>query len=313
MVRYFKMGKESSYAQLPTSLNVGVRILSESLKLKPGLEYIRTVEGGRVIQTKQISKVSVEGDIDFYPVYDKGLGEFLLACLGSVNTTQVATGVYRHEFTPKMSIKTSPWPSYSFEIGLDDVVSKQILGAVVESLAFDVEAGDFLGVTASIYAAREQKAALGSPAPYSTLDYIHAGDVVTQTIGGNAVKFESFSLEIKNNFPEGYKFGSRYPQEIDIGPLEITGEMSIRFLNDAHFDDFLASNERAIVLRFQGPLITTGYNYYLEFNLPRVVYDAGDANINEQERLVQTLEFTALEHSTQGIIKVTLQNNQASY
>lgn len=311
-----RIGKESSYGTLASNLNTHIRIISESLKYNPGLTYHRTVEGGRLLQTKQLGKANVTGSIDLYPVYDKGLGELLLACFGTATSSLVSgsTTTYRHVFTPKMSIKDSPWPSYSLEVGLDDVVAKQILGAVVESLAFDVEAGDFLGVTAEVYAAREQKAPLYTGTlEYSTLNYIHSADVATQTIDGSEVKLEMFSLEVKNNFPEGYKFGSRYPQEIDVGPLEVSGELAIRFLTDTHFDDFLSSSEQSLVLKFEGPETESGYRYQLQFELPRIVYDAGDANINEQDRLVQNISFTALEHSSEGLIKITLQNKQPSY
>lgn len=315
MGRYCLLRKESTYGQWDVSgLASSLRILSESLKLDTGLTYHRTVEGGRLLQTKQLNRKNVEGSLELHPVYDKGLGELLLMCLGSVSSVQQGgSTAYRHTFTPKASIKTSAWPSYSIEVGLDDVASKRVVGAVVESLAFDVEAGDFLGLTPEIYASDESKVTLGTVGTLSTLDYIHAGDVVTQSVDGSPVKLEHFSLEVKNNFPEGYQFGSRKPQQIDVGPLEVTGEMAIRFLSATHLDDFLASNEKAVAVKFQGPTISGSYKYELELDLPRVVYDAGDANLKEQERLVQSLKFTALEHSSNGLIKVYLQNTVTSY
>lgn len=317
MARYFKLAKESSYGELPANPSwVGARILSESLRLEKGLVYHRTIEGGRLLQTKQLGKSRVTGSIDMLLVYDKALGEFLHMLFGEVTSTQATPPdglAYRHVFTPKLSIRDSPWPSYGLELGLDDVASKQILGTVVEEASFDCEAGDFLGATWSVFAKKEQKLALGSQADLSALDYIHSGDVTTQTIGGNPVKFEKFSITVRNNFPEGYKFGDRSPQEVDVGPLEVTGEFSVRFLSDAHLDDFLSSNENSIVLKFEGPIADGTDRYYLQFELPRVVYDTGDVNLNQQERLVQNVSFTALEHPTNGLVKVTLQNLQASY
>ena len=137
--------------------------------------------------------------------------------------------------------------------------------------------------------------------------------MVEQKINNNPVKFEHFSLELSNNFPEGYKFGSRFPQEIDIAPLDVKGSATIKFDSSTQLDRFLASEECSIKLKFQGAIISGNYRYELEIYLPRVIYEEGDVNLKVQDRLTQTLAFTALKHSTEGVVQITLQNNQSGY
>ncbi len=318
MANYLRMGKEQSYGVPATNLDTHVRILSESLKFQPGVEYLRTVEGGRFITQADLSKAKTTGSIELYPVYDKGLGEFLYAALGEVSTIQPDPNgnptVYKHVFTPKSSVSSTPWPSYTIEVGLGDVAAKRVTGCVVNRLILEGEAGDHLGVTAEILGGEESKVQLFSgPFDFSQQGYIHTAQVVEQKINNSPVKFEHFSLELNNNFPEGYKFGSRFPQEIDVAPMDVKGSATIKFDSSTQLDKFLASEECSIKLKFQGGVISGSYRYELEIHLPRVIYDEGDVNLKGQDRLTQTLTFTALKHSTEGVVKITLQNNQSGY
>ncbi|MEM3386274.1 MAG: phage tail tube protein [Nitrososphaerales archaeon] len=317
MANYLRMGKESSYGVPAPSLNTHIRILSESLKFQPGVEYLRTVEGGRFITQVDLTKAKTTGSIEIYPVYDKGLGEFLYSALGEVSTTQPDPNgnptVYRHTFTPR-SGSSSPWPSYTIEVGLGSVAAKRITGCVVNRLIIEGEAGDHLGITADILGGEESRVNLYTgPFNFSQQGYIHTSQVVHQEINGIPVKFEHFSLELNNNFPEGYRFGSRFPQEVEEAPLDVKGSATIKFDSSTHLDRFLASEENSISLKFQGSVISGNYRYELEITLPRLIYEEGDVNLKGQDRLTQILTFTALKHSVNGVVKITLQNDQSGY
>ncbi len=312
MGRYLGLAKETTYgtALAPTTY---MRIDSEALKFMPNFMYHRTVEGGRRLQTAQAAKQMSKGSIKFMPVYDKGLGEILSMLLGSWTTTNIDAAVrWQHVFSPLTTLGAGTPPSYSVEMGLDDITSERYPGCSVGRLRITADAeAVFVVFDAEIFGRKPTTQTLATPT-FSSLDYLNAGQVATQTLGGVTTKFEKFSVEIVGGMFPVFKPGSLLPDSIDLEPVMVTSSFATRFLTTADLTDFLNATQKALVYKWQGPVLGTG-NYSLQLDLPKLNFDEGDIDVNEQQRLLQVRNVTAIEDPTNGLIKFTLNNGVSAY
>lgn len=311
MARYLGLKKEVIYGT-PLAPDVFLRILGESIKFEPNFVYHRTVEGGRRLQTAQAVRQSSRGGIRFMPVYDKGLGEILNMLFGKVTTTNLEVNVrWQHVFEPLPTITSQNMPSYTIEKGLDDITGERYPGCSVSRLRIQANPADFVVMDAEMFGKKPATAALATAA-FSAQDYINAGQVVTQTLGGVATKFEQFNVDILGGAIPAFKPGSKEPDSIDIEPVMVTASFVTRFLSSGDLTDFLNATQKALVYKWQGPTLGAA-NYSLQLDLPKLNFDEGDVVVNEQERLVQARNVTAIEDAVNGLIKMTLVNNVASY
>jgi len=59
--------------------------------------------------------------------------------------------------------------------------------------------------------------------------------------------------------------------------------------------------------------IISGYPYYLEIYLPKVYLDTTEANIDRRERIMQSVDFTAIYDATEGAgVKYTVRNDRSA-
>lgn len=313
MGRYFGLAKETTYGTA-VAPNVFARVLNLPIKFNPDVQYSRTIEGGRRVQTAQITQSQSEGSVVYNPVYDKGLGEILNMLLGKVTTTEEEAGVrWSHVFEPLSQITDSvKMPSYTIEKGIDSITAERYPGASVSRLQVRANPASFVQLTAEMFAKKPTTETLVSSPSFSSQDYINAGQVVTQTLGGATTKFEEFSLDIQGGAIPVFRPGSKEPDSIDLDEFNLTGSLTTRFLSASDLTDFLNATNKALVYKWQGPTLGAS-NYSLQLDLPNLSFDEGDIEINEQNRTVQVRNFTAIEDSNGDIFKATLVNDVASY
>jgi hypothetical protein len=311
MGRYLGLAKETAYGTAVAPATY-MRILNETIKFNPNFVYHRTIEGGRKLQTTQAVKQQSQGSIRFMPVYDKGLGEILNMLFGKVTTTVLEASVrWQHVFEPLATITSNVMPSYTIEKGLDDITGERYSGCSVGRLRINANPADFVVVDADIFGKKPSTVTLATPS-FSSQDYINAGQVVTQTLGGVTTKFEQFSVEIIGGAVPAFKPSSKEPDSIDIDPVMVTASFVTRFLSSADLTDFLNATQKVLVYKWQGPTLGAG-NYSLQLDLPKLNFDEGDVVVNEQDRLVQARNVTAIADANNDLIKMTLVNGVSGY
>ncbi|GIU71503.1 MAG: hypothetical protein KatS3mg003_0982 [Candidatus Nitrosocaldaceae archaeon] len=308
MGRYIGLAKESNYGEgvAPT---VFMRVLSESIQYNPNYIYHRTIEGGRKLQTAQSAKKQSVGSIKFIPVYDHGLGEILHMLLGKVTSSEEEAGVrYKHVFEPAESL--NDLASYTIEKGLDDITGERYAGCCVSKLKLTAKPADFLVIDADTFGKKPELVQLATPS-FSNQDYITSGHTSIQTLNGLNVAFEEFSIEIQGGIVPRFTSSSDEIHGLDLEPINVTASFTSRFRNIQDLQEFLDGIEKSFVCKWQGPALGNA-NYSLTIELPRLNFDEGDIAINEQERLMQVRNVTALD-SPSGLIKVTLENGKMNY
>jgi len=304
MARYLGIGKESVYGT-PVAAQYYIPIISESLKLEHGYIHPETVayrELDKVVAGKKL----VTGGWEQYVTYDKGIGLILKALLGSETKTNPTTGVAKHEFKKAASI-----PSLTVRVGLHDVKEKILEGIGINELTFELIAGELLTCSVDCVGEDESTGTLGTPT-FSTQDFIDSSKINTFKLDTNSVTPERFTITIRNNIDtDAYQLGARTLPRLEPTSLEVEGEMDIRFLSTSHLDDFLNSTKKDLQVILRGPVITGGYYNELQIDCDEIIYDAADAYIDRQERIVQNLKFTAIRDATSGEpVIITLQNEE---
>jgi hypothetical protein len=90
--------------------------------------------------------------------------------------------------------------------------------------------------------------------------------------------------------------------------------MSLDFQDSTEYDRLLNDQEFAVMLQFQGPVITgqTTLYTFLQIDLPRVKYRTVGVPINATDFITQDVECTVLKPSAAAVGTVTLRNHEFS-
>lgn len=312
-VNYTRIFKETTFNVRPGSPTfTDHEILSESLVIEHGYEYLRTTKDRRLITDKIKGPKRVTGSILLNFQFDR-IGQIIKAALAKETVTQPDSvgdpTVYSHKFVheddPSVTL-----PTYGIDIGVEGVRERRVSGFAVNRLSLDWEGAGGVAVTAETLGADETHAALFTGSlTYSSVAWLTGADITSFQINAAEVTPERFSLTINNNYPGVHAFKKRTLPKIEFGQLEVTGEMSIRFDSNTHMADFIDETERDVYIKFQGAGIgASTRKYELEIDVNRILYDAGDAHLDQQSRVVQNLPFTALKPSTGDFFALILQN-----
>ncbi len=310
MSRYVGFGKQSAIdtPSAPTSFLDAVRF---DVSLEKPVIRRRTI-AGRWVSDYAPGKAVARGEVEFY-LNPKSLGAPLLMTLGNISTGQPdptnAPNVYEHTFTP-LEVGGQP-PSYTVELGADGI-ARRIVGAIGESMAIEVAPGEYATATLTILGVKEEQAAPSTPSFPQLRDWT-SHDAQVQ-VGGTPAELQALSLEINNNpSAEHHVIGSRYLTRHELGELEVSGSMDIRFLDRSHLDRFLQDQETSLTITFTGPEIEAGYSYQLVISLPRIVYDSWSAEVSSSEMVVQSIEFVAVKPQGDDVVRILLRNDEEGY
>ena len=310
MSRYVGFGKQSSINSPATVTKYLDAIRFDMASEKPVLK--RRSVSGREVNGYAPGKVTVKGEIEFY-LNPKGVGEALLMTLGEVSSSQPdptnAPSVYEHTFTP-ISVGAQP-PTYTVELGADSV-ARRIVGAIGDSITVEAAPGEYASATLSILGVREESSTPATPSFPSSRDWTsHDASI---TLGGAEAELQALSLEVNNNPSDDHHvIGSRYLTRHELGELEVSGSMDIRFLDSQHLEDFLNDEETSMTISFTGDEIEGGLNYSLTIELPRIVYDSWSAEVSRSEMIVQSIDFVAVKPPDGSVVKFTLRNDEEGY
>jgi len=310
MSRYLGLGKESAFGEpsTPTRFVDPLRI-DVACEKEP---ILRRTVASRFPLDKAPGNVIASGEIEVQ-VDPETIGDFLLMLLGEVEVSQPdptgAPSVYAHTFTA-CEIGEIP-PTYTLEIGFDGS-ARRIISTILESLKLELAPGEYVSATAGILGQKEEQSTPQTPSFPSARSW-HSGDA-TIMINDVQAELRALSMEINNNpSTDHHVIGSRYLTRHELGDLETTGSMDVRFLDRSLLDSFLNDEEASIKIILTGDEIEAGYRNKLELELPRIVYSAWSGEMSGSEPIVQSIDFAALKPSSGDVIKVTLTNQVPSY
>ncbi|MEM4497307.1 MAG: phage tail tube protein [Nitrososphaerota archaeon] len=306
MPRYIGLGKQTEWDSA-ASPSVYLDPLSVDVSPEREIYQVRPVSGRFATEFYPLT-VKVGGDIEML-VNPQTFGHILHMFFGNVLTESAGTTAKKHTFTPKDVDESLP--IYTLEIGSGSIY-RRILNCVADSLSIEASAGEPVTATVGILGTREEAASSRTPT-YPTVRYFTASDAVI-TIGGQARKLRSFSIEMNNNMVDDhYVLGSKYLPKHLLGEFEATGSFEIELDEYSYLSDLLADSEVSIQATFTGDQIETGVNYKLDIIIEKAILETWSAEVSHAEAIVQEIDFIARKTSTNPPVKIELTNTVESY
>ena len=301
--------KESTYGTDPATGDQEYRVISNGVKYLPDFDPVRTIEGGRGVQRKELVGKKSEGGIVLRPVYDKKMGNWLMATFGvDIASVLEAAVSETHVFTPLAKITdTIKHPSYTMRKGME-VEERPYTGLGVRRLAISAPNPGLMEWTVDCFAKTPgSSVVLKTLSNFSTQNYISSGDIITKTVGGTAVDLEEWSLEYVTGGEPVWKQGDLDVNSIDYNTNGFSARFTgtLRFLTNTQLADFISGTARAIVIKYQGPTLGVN-NYSLQFDFYKLKFEDTDIEVDQENRLVHVIGGELEDDGTNGVLKVTM-------
>lgn len=255
----------------------------------------------RTASMRQAGKRDARGPMSV-EVNNKGFGMLLRAALGTVATTQPASGtdptVYDHTFSPAATLGTE---FYTVEVGWADLASspysKTLKSAMVDTFGLEIKTDELL-VANFDWIGRDLATATSktSPSYISGLTPFSWALVSTCTLGGVAADVNSCSIEVKNNLDaDRFYIGGAGLRKQPIAPVaDITATLDADFIDWTAYNRVLSAAATSLVITFQGATISNSYKYQLSITM-NVTTDGETPKLTGPGRISQPLKLTAMD------------------
>jgi hypothetical protein len=266
-----RLVKEDTIGVTPTTPALEpVRFTGESLNYNIENTTSNEIRPDRTQTDLVQTSAQAAGDINFELSY----GSF----------TKLLAGLFCSSWTAGTGDQTeltngSTRSSFSIQKQFTDVsIFHTYKGCVVESMNLKMELGKIVEGSFSFLAfgvatATAQISGATFPAGTSTTPMNAVANVQNFTIGGVPYSgcISSLSLMIKNNLRATMCIGSLQPKNIQLGTLEVSGDIEFYFNDGTQFDAYVAGTEFDISF----DLVDNDGNKYT-FDLPRCKFETGE-------------------------------------
>lgn len=261
----------------------------------------------RVLRTDRYApgQKRVEGSVTLEPA-TKGFGMILKHALGSssISTPSGATLARLHAHTLGDIYGTS----LTVQVGRPDtsgtVQPFSFLGMRCDSISFASSVDEILqsevafvgqDMTTAQSLATATYPTTGSAAAYEQFYWTQG---VISVAGSSVAVITDFELEINNNLKSDRYFlgGATMSEPIIAGMTEITGTLTMEFLNLTAYQRFTANTQAAINAKWTAATAIESTTFpYLEIDIPKARFDSGgDPQVGGPDVLTQEIPFKVL-------------------
>jgi hypothetical protein len=273
--------------------------------------------GNRVLRTDRYApgQKRVEGSLTLEPA-TKGFGLVLKHALGatSITTPSGATDARLHSHTLGDIFGTS----LTVQVGRPDVSGTvqpfTYLGCRCDTLSLSSSVDELLVAEVGLVGQDEIRSESLATATYPTTGSAAAYEQFYWTqgvisIAGSAVGVVTdFEIEINNNLKSDRYFlgGATMSEPILAGMTEITGTVTVEFLNLTAYERFVDNTQVALTAKWTAATAIESSTFpYIEVNIPKVRFD-GPANpqVGGPDVITHELPFKALFDGTNGPITI---------
>jgi|GEM_PF-4661011 len=245
------------------------------------------------------------------PLFPVGAASLVYYALGTVTTTLGTpnTDVNQHVITKAKTI-----PFFRAEFGRD-VKAHRYVGGIVNTMTLDYNPAELLMASFDVVFRKELSMGTLSSVTFPEFNSVErplGGTEVSATFGGSSATFvESMSITCENNVEEdSFALGSKYLPAGIIAMLDVTGSMDLRYDVETRYQDWLDGTDKQVVL--EGSYGSGEAYRKIKVDLPDIAYDTNNLPVDNYERLVQTIDFTAQRDSNGDPILVTIVNEKTN-
>jgi len=291
-----------------------VAFFDRSLKEISRLNYGTIGDGNTSNKLLEWAEGTIESD-----VLDKPFGLFLLAAFGTLNTSGPSDSAYTHTFSLQNDNQHD-----SLTITLDDPDrTDQYAFAMLDSLEMEIIPDDVVKFVAAFKSRPGRAIAAASESYIANNKFLgrHASVKIAAATGNlaaaSAINIKSLKLRIAKNTLMNNVLGTVHPDDILNGKFEITGEITLDLEDQTYRQYMLDGSYKAMRINLTNSDVLIGATSRPSFtlDLSRVAFDAWEPTRNNDELVMQKINFRALYDITNGNIvnSCTLVNGQSSY
>lgn len=255
------------------------------------------------------------GSLDLPANPENGLGLLLLAALGTESFNSPSGSVGEHTFAPAEAL-----PSLAIEIDRDTETTRHT-GVGVDALELSHTQEEKLTASVDATASAPDPTATSASPTYSDLRNFRFNDAgITLAGSDRTADVSDLTVSIENNL-DGLIRNSRTISKMSVGERVVTHTATVDFETEELYHQFLGSANPdgpepslatvGVEAEWTSPETVAGggTNYALKVNSPKCVINTHEANINQDDLIVEDVEFRALVDSgISGEVEVTLTN-----
>lgn len=308
------ISEETTYGTPNNPVTRFFEFTEESIKLEiERIESAALRSGTRVQRSDRWSsgQRSVEGDIEM-ELGNKSFGLWLKHALGGVASVEAPATVWKHTFTP------GDLPvGLTVQVGRTDVtgVTRAFTyhGCRISEWELSASVGEIAKLKMTVLGEDEDTgtalATASYPADLSLMTFIHG----SLTLAGSAYPVSEFSLSGNNALAaDRYFLGSALRKSpIDAGMRECTGEITSEFNDLTAYSRFVTGTEAALVLLFQGSIITGASNYETKVTA-NVRFDGETPSVSGAEIIEQPLAFKCVGNTPGAALTIDYQTTDTA-
>jgi hypothetical protein len=334
--KYIALAEETVFRTATGSGLQYLKLLNESISTTREDFYPETTQSW-VVQKRAEGIFRTSGN--FATLVDPMVwGELLVFFMGDATSSGPnGDGQYTHTFPyfgDTETVTADEIKPVTVYIGTGIERDRQIEGCVINSLSLEATARNVVSSTVGIIGSGDEELIAAKTPDWSayTRPYLTFANVSTMTIGGTdrlttQPVIENFRITFDRGFDEDYRvLGNRFWANAELsGMATSNGSMDFSFKSQDEHERFLqdvgsynaGDNPIAgweIVLKLQSQAVIGGSSYrMLELTLPKVFYTASNPPVNARDRIIQSVDFTAMHDGTNGSGQFVLRNETATY
>ena len=282
---------------------------NEPLIISAGVNDISTHKGRKVRR----GGIECGGEVEFELPY-QGAETWLKYAFGkAVSAVDSAGPEYNHTFT----IDPASWLALvglSVESKRDHASANSFFyeGCVFTFIEFALTVDGFWMVTIGV-AAEDVSMASSSTAVLPTAplaNFYDGGTGSTVTWNSAAAEITDFRVRLEQNYNVSRRgaFARTIKKPTYGGKINVTGSFRSTFESSAHFDDFRAAQERALIVKSVGDALTNG-GYEFTVNVPvAVITPTGEPQVSDEGIIYADLPFQGFYDGTDRELNVVLRN-----
>lgn len=267
-----------------------------------------------------------DGSVELVAGPENGLGYLLKGAFGTASVTasdpdgDATNEVGTHTFSVADKL-----PSWAVEIGLGSIDAARHLGVGVDTIEFSHTPEEYLTISTDLTASRfELQGAQASPTYSDLLPFTWHTGTITVDGSDRTVDVSEVSIELANNLETKIR-GNRYADKMDVGTREVSGSLALDFENNDMAQKFLGGSTATTVqdtlykaslnCQWVSPetIADVNTNYELRVDLPQISLGTHEAQLNEDDAIVENIDWEAeIDPSAGYEIEATLVNGQTS-
>lgn len=322
---YCGLAEEASYGA-GGSPSVFLPIRSDGFGLENSPMFDSNIRGRDRFQASA-GTFNDDGSIELVAGPENGMGYLLKGAFGtaSVSTASEGSGtdnVGTHTFTTDDKL-----PSYAAELGLGAIDAARHKGVGVDTLEFSHTPEEYLVISADLTAKEpELQGSQASPTYSDIRPFVWHDGVVSFDGTDRSTDVSEFTMSVENDLDEKIR-GSRTPDKCHVGTRTVSGTLNMDFENTNALERFLGDTgvstvqdqlyKASVNAKWTSPelVVSSGSsNYSLELDIPSITLSTHEAQLNEQDAIIENIEFDAeVDVGGSGYdVEATLINGQAS-